>query len=110
MTESLGFELNALPEHSTSPSEIAKQEESSKKAAKALDLKNVISEGAAAVYPSIVVSQLVTSSQCSEVSAHPSTVTSPSSKSDKAEWGSESAPKSCGGDRHGSVLDGRKRR
>mmetsp|Transcript_35865 Transcript_35865/g.54407 ORF Transcript_35865/g.54407 Transcript_35865/m.54407 type:complete len:816 (+) Transcript_35865:114-2561(+) len=110
MTESLGFGPNALPEHSTSPSKIAKQEESSKKAAKALDLKNVISKGAAAVYPSSVASQLVASSQCSEVSAHPSTATSSSGQLDKGKGGSESVPKSCGGDGHGSVLDGRKRR
>jgi len=110
MTESLGFGPNALPEHSTSPSKITKQEESPKKAAKALDLKNVISKGAAAVYPSSVASQLVASSQCSEVSAHPSTATSSSGQLDKGKGGSESFPKSRGGDRHGSVLDGRKRR
>jgi len=110
MTESLGFGPNALPEHSTSPSKIAKQEESSKKAAKALDLKNVISKGAAAVYPSSVASQLVASSQCSEVSAHPSTATSSSGQLDKGKGGSESVPKSRGDNRHGSVLDGRKRR
>mmetsp|Transcript_35869 Transcript_35869/g.54438 ORF Transcript_35869/g.54438 Transcript_35869/m.54438 type:complete len:853 (+) Transcript_35869:114-2672(+) len=105
MTESLGFGPNALP-----PSDIAKQEDSSKKAAKAPELKNVMSKGAAAVYPSSAVSQLITSSQCSVVSAHPSTATSPSGQLDKGKGGSESVPKSCGGDGHGSVLDGRKRR
>eukprot|EP00957_Ditylum_brightwellii_P110979 8463901-Ditylum_brightwellii.AAC.1 len=34
MKESLGFGANALPEHSISPSDVAKQKESSKKAAK----------------------------------------------------------------------------
>jgi len=105
MTESLGFGPNALP-----PSDIAKQEDSSKKAAKAPELKNVMSKGAAAVYPSSAVSQLITSSQCSVVSAHPSTATSPSGQLDKGKGGSESFPKSRGDNRHGSVLDGRKRR
>eukprot|EP00957_Ditylum_brightwellii_P117227 8940421-Ditylum_brightwellii.AAC.1 len=105
MTESLGFGPNALP-----PSDITEQEDSSKKAAKAPELKNVMSKGAAAVYPSSAVSQLITSSQCSVVSARPSTATSPSGQLDKGKGGSESFPKSRGDNRHGSVLDGRKRR
>uniref|UniRef100_A0A7S4VU25 Uncharacterized protein n=1 Tax=Ditylum brightwellii TaxID=49249 RepID=A0A7S4VU25_9STRA len=104
----LGFGPNALPEHSLSSSDVTKQKDMSKKAAKASGLKNVISEGAAALSPSSAVSQLFTSPQCSEVSALPEL--SLSGIVDNGKGGGEYFPTSCGGDRHGSVLDGRKKR